>query len=151
MTVEASEPAEVARRFLEAWLAADLARTRALLGEDLVAYVMNAEGGVVRVDGRDAYLGRVEAMDLASARFSVELTQPPAAVSPDRVLVMVAIGAECGGRSLHNFAAHLLRIADGRIRDWRMVDAKPSQSESSGPESSFCRLARYRRWQGRPS
>jgi endonuclease/exonuclease/phosphatase family metal-dependent hydrolase len=50
-------------------------------------------------------------------------------VDPDRVLVMVEIQAHRGGRSLHNFAAHLLRIADGRIRDWRMVDAKPAESD----------------------
>jgi ketosteroid isomerase-like protein len=127
--VDPSEPAVVASRFLEAFSAADFEHMRALLAEDAVAYVTNAEGGVDKVDGRDAYLGRLEAMDLRSARFSVELTQPPVAVDPDQVLVMVEIHANRSGRSLHNFAAHLLRIADGRITDWRMVDAKPSESD----------------------
>jgi ketosteroid isomerase-like protein len=127
--VDAGEPAVVASRFLEAFSAADVERMRALLAEDLVAYVTNAEGGVDKVEGRDAYLAALEAMDLPSARFSIELTQSPVSVDSDRVLVMVEIHAHRGGRSLHNFAAHLLRIADGRITDWRMVDAKPSESD----------------------
>jgi ketosteroid isomerase-like protein len=127
--VEPSEPAEVASRFLDAFSAADFERMRALLADDVVAYVTNAEGGMDRVEGRDAYLGRLEAMELPSARFSIEPTQQPVSVDPDRVLVMVEIHAHREGRSLHNFAAHLLRIADGRITDWRMVDAKPAESD----------------------
>jgi ketosteroid isomerase-like protein len=124
-----SEPAVVASRFLAAFSASDFERMRALLADDLVAYVTTAEGGMDRLEGRDEYLARLEAMDLPAARFSVEPTQPPVAVDADRVLVMVEVHAQRAGRSLHNFAAHLLRIADGRISDWRMVDAKPSESD----------------------
>jgi len=127
--MESGEPAAVASRFLEAFSAADFEAMRALLGEDLVAYITNADGGMDEVEGREAYLSRVEAMDLASARFSIELTQPPVTVDSDRVLVMVEVRARRGGRSLHNFAAHLLRIAGGRITDWRMVDTKPAESD----------------------
>ena len=102
---------------------------RALLADDLIAYVTNAEGGVDRVEGRDDYLRRIEAMDLKSARYSVELTQPPVSVAPDQVLAMVEVRAERGGKALHNFAAHLLRSRDGRITEWRMVDAKPAESD----------------------
>jgi ketosteroid isomerase-like protein len=119
---------EVVWRFLEAFSAADLQAMRSLLAEDLVAYVTDAEGGLERVDGRDAYLARVEAMDLGSARFRVELTQAPVHVDPDQVLAMVEVRAERDGRSLHNFAAHLLRVAGGQITEWHMVDAKPSES-----------------------
>jgi ketosteroid isomerase-like protein len=82
--VEPSGPAEVASRFLEAFSAADLERMRALLAEDVVAYVTNAEGGLDRVQGRDAYLRRLEAMDLSSARFSIEPTQRPYRWTPTR-------------------------------------------------------------------
>jgi ketosteroid isomerase-like protein len=129
-TEASGEPAAVARRFLEAFSAADLDGMRALLAEDVVAYVTNAEGGVDEVQGREAYLSAVEAMDLPSARFSVELTQRPVTVGPDQVLVMVEIRARRGDRSLHNFAAHLVRIAGGRITEWRMVDAKPAESDA---------------------
>jgi len=130
MSVDRTEPTAVARHVLEAFSAADFKRLRALLAEDLVAYITNAEGGMDRVQGREAYLGRIQAMDLPSAQFSVKLTQAPVSVDSDGVLVMVEIQARRGDRSLHNFAAHLLRIADGQIIDWRMVDAKPSESEA---------------------
>jgi ketosteroid isomerase-like protein len=127
--VEPREPTLVASRFLEAFSAADFERMRALLAEDVVAHITNAAGGVDEVEGRDAYLARLQAMDLPSARFSVEPTQPPVAVDTERVLVMVEVHAQRTGRSLHNFAAHLLRVEDGRITDWRMVDAKPAESD----------------------
>jgi ketosteroid isomerase-like protein len=117
-------------RFIEAFSAADFAAMRAALAEDLVAYVTRADGGMDRVEGREDYLGRIEAMDLPAARFSVELTQPPVEVGENRVMVMVEVRAERGGRKLHNFAAHLLRLADGRIAEWWMVDAKPAESDA---------------------
>ncbi|MGN6167384.1 MAG: nuclear transport factor 2 family protein [Solirubrobacteraceae bacterium] len=124
-----SEPAVIVSLFLEAFSAADFARMRELLAENLVAYITNAQGGMDKVEGREAYLARLESMDLPSARFIVEPTQAPLMVDPDRVLVMVEVRANRGDKSLHNFAAHLLRIADGQIADWRMVDAKPSESD----------------------
>jgi ketosteroid isomerase-like protein len=121
--------ATTARSFLEAFSAADFDAMRSLLADDLVAYVTNDSGGMDRVEGRDAYLGRLEAMDLPSASFSVELTQDPVVVGGDEVLIMVEVRAERGGRKLHNFAAHLLRMDGGRISEWRMVDAKPAESD----------------------
>lgn len=126
---ESSEPAAVASRFLDAFSAADFDAMRSILAEDVVAYVTEADGAMDRVEGRDAYVSRLEAMGLPSARFSVELTQPPVPVDSDQVLVMVEIRAQRGGRSLHNFAAHLLRVTAGRITEWRMVDAKPAESD----------------------
>jgi ketosteroid isomerase-like protein len=124
-----AEPTAVAGRFLRAFSAADFEGMRALLADDVAAYITNAEGGVDKIEGRDAYLSRLEAMDLPAARFKIELTQPPVAVNSDRALVMVEIHAERGERSLHNFAAHLLRVAGGRITEWRMVDARPAESD----------------------
>ena len=124
------ETAAAVKRFLDAFSAADLGAMRSLLAEDVVSYITNAGGGVDRVEGADAILERIEAMDLPAAEFSVQLTQPPVEVDPDRVLVMVEIRAARGGRTLHNFAAHLMRVSDGRIAEWRMVDAKPAESDS---------------------
>lgn len=124
------DAAAVAERLLDAFSAADLEGMRSLLAEDMVALVTNADGGADRVAGRDDYLARVAAMDLPSARFSVELTQPPVAVDAGQVLVMVEIRAQRGGRSLHNFAAHLLRVTGGQITEWRMVEAKPAESDA---------------------
>lgn len=126
---EPNEPTVVVSRFLEAFSAADFGAMGTVLDDDLVAYITDGDGEVDRLQGRDAYLGRIEAMDLRSAQFSVTPTQAPVSVAPDQVLVMVEIHAHREGRSLHNFAAHLLRVADGRITEWRMVDAKPAESE----------------------
>ena len=119
-----------AERFIAAFSAADFEGMRELLASDLVAWVTGADGEMARVEGRDEYLGRIEAMDLPAARFSVELTQVPVEVGPDRVLLMVEVHAERGGRTLHNFAGHLLRIDGERIAEWWMVDAKPAESDA---------------------
>jgi ketosteroid isomerase-like protein len=124
-----SDPA-IVERFLAAFSSADTAAMRDLLAPDLVAWVTNADGEMDRVEGRDGYLERIEAMDLPAARFRVELTQPPVPVGPDLVLALVEVHAARGGRTLHNFAAHLLRLPDGRIAEWWMADAKPSESDA---------------------
>ena len=68
-------------------------------------------------------------MDLPGAEFRVELTQPPVEIESDKVLLMVEVHAERGGRSLHNFAGHLLRLDGEQIAEWWMVDAKPAESD----------------------
>jgi ketosteroid isomerase-like protein len=127
--MESSALSTLTRRLLDAFSAADFDAMRASLAEDMVAYITNAEGGVDRVEGREEMLARIEAMDLPSADFSVDLTQPPVEVGPDQVLAMVEVRARRGDRSLHNYAAHLLRVADDQVAEWRMVDAKPAESD----------------------
>ncbi len=103
---------------------------RRLLAEDLVAYVTDADGGTDRIEGREAYLGRIEAMDLPAVDFRVELTQRPVAAAEGLLLAMVEVRAERPGRSLHNFAAHLMRVEAGQVTGWWMADAKPAESDS---------------------
>ena len=121
---------DTAERFIAAFSAADFEGMREALVPDLVAWVTGADGEMARLEGRDEYLGRIEAMDLPAARFSVVLTQVPVEVGPDLVLLMVEVRAERGGRTLHNFAGHLLRIDGERIAEWWMVDAKPAESDA---------------------
>ncbi|OJU85578.1 MAG: hypothetical protein BGO11_00175 [Solirubrobacterales bacterium 70-9] len=120
----------LAERFIAAFAAADFGTMRELLAPDIVAWVTDSEGQMQRLEGRDDYLGRVEAMDLPAARFTLELTQAPVAVGPDLVMLMVEVQAERGGRRLHNFAGHLLRIEGEQIAEWWMVDAKPAESDA---------------------
>ena len=122
-------PAAAAEALLSAFSAADFDRMREALDEHVVAYITNAGGGVDRIEGRETLLARIEAMDLTAVHYSVELTQPPVEVDAERALVMVEVHAERDGRPLHNFAAHLFRAAGGRISEWRMVDAKPAESD----------------------
>jgi SnoaL-like domain len=109
--------------------AADIERMRSLLSPDLRAYITNRDGGVDEVTGADAYLERIDAMDLASAEFRVGVTQV-AMVRPDLAMVMVEVHAARGGRSLHNHAAHLLFFDDQRVAEWWMVEALPAASDA---------------------
>jgi ketosteroid isomerase-like protein len=114
---------------LEAFSTNDVEGMRTCLAKDLRAFITNSEGGMDEVAGRDAYLDRVVAMDLPAVRFGVELTQSPVDVGADLVLIMVEVRAQKGERSLHNFAAHLFRVANGRVAEWWMADAKPAESD----------------------
>jgi ketosteroid isomerase-like protein len=122
------EPVVIARALLDAFSTADVDRLRMLLAEDLIAYVTSATGEILEIRGRESYLARVQGMDLRSTDFALDLTQPPVVVDAERVLVMVKISARRGERDLQNFAAHLLRVRNGQVAEWQMVDAKPAES-----------------------
>ena len=130
MSSPEAEPEAVVRELLAAFSAADFERMKAVLAPDLLAYVTNQAGGADEIRGRDAYLGRIEAMDLPAVRFSVALTQSPVIAGDGLVLAMVEVRASKGERRLHNFAAHLMRVAGGAITEWRMVEAKPAESDA---------------------
>ena len=129
-TADAQAGTEIVERFLGAFNSGDLDGMRATLADDAVAYITGPDGDPVRVDGADGYVAAVAAMNLPAVDYSVTLTQPPVAVDADQVLVMVEVRARRGDRTLQNFAAHLLRVADGRIAELHMVDAKPAESDA---------------------
>jgi ketosteroid isomerase-like protein len=121
---------DVVVRFLEAFDRADMAGMRVCLADDLAAGITNASGGSSAVTGADHFMASIEAMDLPSADFNVTMTQAPVVVDSDRVLVMVEVHAARHGRTLHNYAAHLLRVHDGVITELTMVEAKPAESDA---------------------
>ena len=123
------EPADVATSLLRAFNDGDLDRMRDLMDPAMVAWVTDASGAAEVVTGADAYLDRIAAMDLAAVRYRVSPTQSPVAIEDDLVLLMVEVHAERDDRRLENFAAHVLRVADGRVTEWRMADAKPAESD----------------------
>jgi ketosteroid isomerase-like protein len=117
---------DLARGFFGAYGRGDREAAAALLADDVVSYVTNADAGVDVVRGRDQYMRRVP--DLRSADGSVELTQV-VAIDDERVLTMVEIRARRGEMELHNFAAFLARVRGARIAELWMVDAKPECSD----------------------
>ena len=123
------EPADVATSLLRAFNDGDLDRMRELMDPAMVAWVTDASGASEVVTGADAYLDRIAAMDLPAVRYRVGPTQSPVAIEDDLVLLMVEVHAERDDRRLENFAAHVLRVADGRVTEWRMADAKPAESD----------------------
>jgi hypothetical protein len=115
------------RSFVEAYAAGDRAGMESLLSASLEAYVTNAEAGVDRVDGVNAYLERLP--DIVGADFSLRVTQS-VLVAPDQALTMVEVRARRGDRDLHNFAAFLSRVREGQIVELWMVDALPAYSDA---------------------
>jgi ketosteroid isomerase-like protein len=125
--VTASDPAEVSRAFFQAYADGDREAAASLLAEDVVAYVTNADAGVDTVNDREAYMARVP--DLQEAGGSAEITQV-VAVDDERALTMVEIRVpDRKGKSLHNHAAFLARVAGGEIAELWMVEALPAYSD----------------------
>jgi ketosteroid isomerase-like protein len=117
---------QLARRFFGSYADGDLETARSLMADDVVSYVTNAEAGVDRLEGRDAFVNRLP--DLTGADLQVGITQV-VVIDDERVLTMIEIRARRGDATLHNFAAFLARVAGEQITELWMVDAKPAGSD----------------------
>lgn len=122
-------PIAVVRGFVDAFGSTDLAAIGSFLAPDLVAEVTQPDGGTAQLQGRDAYMASIEALDLPSVRPSITATQI-AQVTTDQVMVMIEIKAARKGRKLHNFAAFLMRVFGGHIARIWMVEALPAESDA---------------------
>ncbi len=122
-----SDPAEVSRAFFQAYADGDRDRAASLLAEDVTAYITNADAGVDTVTGREGYMARVP--DLQEAGGSAEITQV-VGIDSERAMTMVEIRVpDRKGKSLHNHAAFLARVAGGEIAELWMVEALPAYSD----------------------
>ena len=117
-------------RFLDLFNSGDLAAMSDVLADDAVAYITGPDGEPMVLNGASSYTAALEAMHLADVDYAVTLTQQPVMVGDDQVLIMVEVRATRDAKTLHNFAAHLLRISDGRVVELFMVDAKPAESDA---------------------
>ena len=120
------EAEEITRAFIAAYAANDRAGARALLADDVVGYVTNAEAGVDDVRGADAYMARMPPLD--DAELTIDVTQS-VTVAPGQALTMVRIAAERADQSLRNFSAFLTRVEGGRLTEIWMVEAQPAFSD----------------------
>jgi ketosteroid isomerase-like protein len=125
--VTAGDPGGALGALLAAYGRGDLDAVRDRLATDLVAYVTTADGGADRVEGRDAYLARLP--DLRGAGGSPAVEQL-LAVDGGLALAMVEIRAARGEHRLHNHAALLARVEDGRVARLWMVEAQPAHSDA---------------------
>jgi ketosteroid isomerase-like protein len=121
-----SDPAQIARDLFGAYGDGDVEKVRALLADDLVSHITNAGGGTDRVEGADGFMARLP--DTSEADLTTEVTQV-VGIDDELAMTMVEVRAERRGRTLHNFAGFLTRVADGRIAELWMVDAKPAHSD----------------------
>jgi hypothetical protein len=125
----------VLREFVDAFAAVDPSAMRELLDEHVVAHITNDSGGTDRIEGRATLLARIGEVDYGDADLRMGITSS-VRPAPDLALAMVEVRAERGADSLHNHAAHLCRVRDGRIVEWWMVEALPARSDEfwRGPE-----------------
>ena len=124
-----TQPDTVVQSFINAFDAADLDGIAGCLSENLVAEVPQKDDSTIELHGRAAYMANIEALDIPTIRPSAKVTQI-ARVGLDQVLVMVEIRAKRKGRVLHNHAAYLMTVAEGRIARIWMVEALPEESDS---------------------
>ncbi len=122
----AGDALETVGDLFEGYAEGDMDAVRRALADDLTAYVTNADAGVDEVNGAEEYMRRLPDLRAAGGRARVTQTL---AVDATRVMTMVEIRAERDGRALHNFAAFLAEVEDGRVRRLWMVDALPAYSD----------------------
>lgn len=126
--MEANATISVVAQFIEACDTVDRNTMEACLSHDVLADVTQADGSVITLAGRNAYMNAIDAMGIETVRHSITATQI-AAVADDQAMAMVEIKAERKGRQLHNFAAFLMRVKAGQIERIWMVDALPEESD----------------------
>jgi ketosteroid isomerase-like protein len=124
--VSAADLESLAKKLFGAYGDGDLDTLRSCIADDMVGWVTNAEGGVDRTDGADAYMARLP--DLGEAELQTRITQV-LGIDEERVMTMIAIRASRKGRDLENFAAFLARVRAGRVAELWMVEAQPAYSD----------------------
>ncbi len=115
-------------RFVDALNSSRMPEIHDSIAPDVRAYITNAAGGVDVVEGKEAFLTRFPDFASMAESFTATVTQI-AEISDDDVMFMVRIDASGNGKELHNFAAILLRLRDGMMAEYRMVEALPAYSE----------------------
>ena len=121
------DPTAVVQQLIAAFQDGDLDALAAALAPDFTGHITTADAGVLTA-GRDEYVESVRAMDVAPANLRLDVPNI-VEVEPGRILVMVVVQAERGGRSLHNFSGQLATVRDGLITELWMVDALPAESD----------------------
>lgn len=123
-------PAQFVHRFVAAMEASDMATIAASFDPGVRAYITNAQGGTDLVEGGQALAPRFPDFAGMADSFRATVTQVHE-IDDATVLFMVEIRAERKGRSLHNFAGIYLRLSpDGRMTEYRMVEALPAESDA---------------------
>ena len=101
---------------------------RSSFAPDVRAFITNASGGTDLVEGSEALARRFPDFAAMADSFQATVTQTHE-IDDRSVLFMVEIKAERLGRSLHNFAGILIRLTEGKMSEYRMVEALPAESD----------------------
>lgn len=107
----------------------DYPTLRKLYADDVENYVTDKDGGTVFVKGCESYIAAIKRMNFSSVRPSISITQINV-LSDDQALFMVEVKAQKPNKSLHNFAAYLVKFGNNQIKSTAMVEASPAYSDS---------------------
>lgn len=99
-----------------------------LIHPDVTAYITNATGGTTEVHGLDELLTHFPDFNAMADSFHGSITQTHE-IDQDTVMFMVEIVAARKGLNLHNFAGIYLKLQDGQMLEYRMVEALPEFSD----------------------
>lgn len=129
MTNASQSNTEIVRSFIEAFNDGDLPAMAECLAEDLVADVTQSDGSTRQVNGRNAYMGLIEQLDIPTVRPKLSITQI-AVINVEQVMLMIEVRASRKGRKLHNFAAYLITVQNQKMQQIWMVEALPAESDA---------------------
>lgn len=117
------------RQFVDRFAAGDRDGVAALLSENLIAYITQADASVKASHGRDAYADQVTWLDPVGANLQMDIPQI-LTIEPGLVMAMIKIQASRFGNSINNFTGQLLRFDNEGLIDriW-MVEAEPAESD----------------------
>lgn len=107
----------------------DYPTLRKLYADDVENYVTDKEGSSVLVKGCENYLAALKRMNFSKVHPSLTITQINV-LSKDEALFMLEVKAQKPTKSLHNFAAYLIKFANNKIIRTTMVEALPAYSDS---------------------
>ena len=122
-----SSAEKIVSLFISSFSNADYDQMNELLAENVVSYITNAEASVNKLQGRSAFMGSIPC-DVTNVKPQVRITQL-LTVKHNQVLVMVEVKAERKGKKLHNHAAYLINVENGKISEIWMVEALPAYSD----------------------
>ena len=122
------ESEKVVMDFVAACAEGDEHKIENTLAPDVINYVTNAKGDVDKLEGSAAYLERIRAMNIPAVKPQIDITQI-LTIKPKQIMVMVEVKAQIGRRTLHNHAAFLIYLKQGKISEMWMVEALPAYSD----------------------
>lgn len=122
------DPKKIVTEFVQAFASGDTEKLRSIMAKEIKSYITNAEGGVNLLDGCDAFISNIEALDVKSVKPKVRITQM-LTINENQVMMMIEGKMERKGRSFQNFAAYLMTFKDGLINEIQMVEAYPAESD----------------------
>lgn len=101
---------------------------RQIFADDIENYITNSTGSVYLLKGSENYINALKKMNFNKVKPSLTITQIDV-INNHEAMFMLEVKAQKPNKSLHNFAAYLVKFAGEKIVTMRMVEALPEYSD----------------------